>query len=167
MVDTIPLEWNLTHLNGVRFDKGCYIGQELVARTQFKVGLRMNYWRRNRTPAVWVTHDVDVCHGCCSQGTLRKRVFTLLPTSPFDPSSPPVAAGTPIVRATSDSSATAASGEGSDLQVGTVFAHHPGVVASLHVHTHYRLTGGAVVMMGGYDGWLRFDRLRRTRLRLP
>lgn len=32
----IPLEWNLAFLNGVSFEKGCYIGQELTARTQFQ-----------------------------------------------------------------------------------------------------------------------------------
>eukprot|EP00892_Ulva_mutabilis_P007011 jgi/Ulvmu1/4682/UM002_0413.1 len=31
----IPLEYNLDWLNGVSFDKGCYVGQELVARTHF------------------------------------------------------------------------------------------------------------------------------------
>lgn len=32
----IPLEYNLEKLNGVNFHKGCYTGQELVARTHFK-----------------------------------------------------------------------------------------------------------------------------------
>jgi folate-binding protein YgfZ len=31
--ECIPLEYNIVFLNGVSFDKGCYIGQELVART--------------------------------------------------------------------------------------------------------------------------------------
>lgn len=31
----IPLEYNLDWLHGVSFKKGCYIGQELVARTHF------------------------------------------------------------------------------------------------------------------------------------
>ena len=31
----IPLEHNIEWLNGVAFDKGCYIGQELVARVHF------------------------------------------------------------------------------------------------------------------------------------
>lgn len=31
--DCIPLEYNIVFLNGVSFNKGCYIGQELVART--------------------------------------------------------------------------------------------------------------------------------------
>ena len=33
----IPLEVNLDLLNYINFQKGCYIGQELVARTKFKV----------------------------------------------------------------------------------------------------------------------------------
>lgn len=31
--EAIPLEYNLAGLNAISFDKGCYIGQELVART--------------------------------------------------------------------------------------------------------------------------------------
>ena len=31
----IPLECNLDSLNGISFDKGCYVGQELTARTHF------------------------------------------------------------------------------------------------------------------------------------
>ena len=33
----IPLEMNLDFLNYISFSKGCYIGQELIARTYFKV----------------------------------------------------------------------------------------------------------------------------------
>lgn len=36
IVDSIPAESNLDLLNGICFTKGCYIGQELTARTQFK-----------------------------------------------------------------------------------------------------------------------------------
>eukprot|EP00474_Spongospora_subterranea_P001017 CRZ01475.1 hypothetical protein [Spongospora subterranea] len=32
---TIPLEANLDFLNGIAFSKGCYLGQELIARTHF------------------------------------------------------------------------------------------------------------------------------------
>lgn len=41
--DVIPLEWNLTFLNGVSFDKGCYVGQELVARTHFRGLIRKRF----------------------------------------------------------------------------------------------------------------------------
>lgn len=34
--DMMPLEWNAAFLNGVSFEKGCYLGQELVARTHFR-----------------------------------------------------------------------------------------------------------------------------------
>ncbi|RYH29276.1 hypothetical protein EON65_09085 [archaeon] len=33
----IPLECNLDLLNHIAFDKGCYVGQELTARTKYKV----------------------------------------------------------------------------------------------------------------------------------
>lgn len=33
----IPLESNLDILNGISFAKGCYTGQELIARTKYKV----------------------------------------------------------------------------------------------------------------------------------
>ena len=31
----IPLEYNVELMDGVRFDKGCYLGQELIAKTHF------------------------------------------------------------------------------------------------------------------------------------
>ncbi|CAN4127544.1 unnamed protein product [Withania somnifera] len=31
--EAVPLEYNFAGLNGISFDKGCYVGQELVART--------------------------------------------------------------------------------------------------------------------------------------
>lgn len=36
----MPLEYNLDALHGVAYDKGCYIGQELVARTHYKGVIR-------------------------------------------------------------------------------------------------------------------------------
>lgn len=36
LTDRIPAECNLDLLNGICFSKGCYLGQELTARTQFK-----------------------------------------------------------------------------------------------------------------------------------
>lgn len=35
-----PLNMNLQHLNGVSFEKGCYIGQELTQRTYFTGAIR-------------------------------------------------------------------------------------------------------------------------------
>ncbi|KAL9246793.1 hypothetical protein vseg_020286 [Gypsophila vaccaria] len=34
--EAIPLEYNLAGLNAISFDKGCYVGQELVARTHHR-----------------------------------------------------------------------------------------------------------------------------------
>ncbi|MCO5561920.1 hypothetical protein L7F22_015545 [Adiantum nelumboides] len=36
----IPLEYNLAWLNAISFDKGCYVGQELIARTQHRGVIR-------------------------------------------------------------------------------------------------------------------------------
>eukprot|EP00316_Scyphosphaera_apsteinii_P001295 CAMPEP_0119322522 /NCGR_PEP_ID=MMETSP1333-20130426/58443_1 /TAXON_ID=418940 /ORGANISM="Scyphosphaera apsteinii, Strain RCC1455" /LENGTH=307 /DNA_ID=CAMNT_0007329773 /DNA_START=401 /DNA_END=1324 /DNA_ORIENTATION=- len=38
--EALPLESNLEALNGVVFDKGCYLGQELTARTHFRGATR-------------------------------------------------------------------------------------------------------------------------------
>lgn len=32
----VPLEYNLDGLNAISFTKGCYVGQELIARTHFR-----------------------------------------------------------------------------------------------------------------------------------
>ena len=32
----MPLEYNLDGLDAISFSKGCYVGQELVARTHFQ-----------------------------------------------------------------------------------------------------------------------------------
>ena len=40
LVARMPLECNLAALNAVSFDKGCYVGQELVARTHYKGKIR-------------------------------------------------------------------------------------------------------------------------------
>jgi len=38
--EAIPLEYNLAGLNAISFDKGCYIGQELIARTHHRGVIR-------------------------------------------------------------------------------------------------------------------------------
>lgn len=37
LTEKIPLEMNLDLLNYISFTKGCYVGQELIARTKHKV----------------------------------------------------------------------------------------------------------------------------------
>lgn len=38
--EAIPLEFNLAGLNAISFEKGCYVGQELVARTHHRGVIR-------------------------------------------------------------------------------------------------------------------------------
>lgn len=38
--EAIPLEFNLAGLNAISFDKGCYVGQELIARTHHRGVIR-------------------------------------------------------------------------------------------------------------------------------
>ncbi|KMT12257.1 hypothetical protein BVRB_5g102000 [Beta vulgaris subsp. vulgaris] len=38
--EAIPLEYNLAGLNAISFDKGCYVGQELIARTHHRGVIR-------------------------------------------------------------------------------------------------------------------------------
>ncbi|KAJ6426742.1 hypothetical protein OIU84_022351 [Salix udensis] len=38
--DAIPLEYNLEGLNAISFDKGCYVGQEFIARTHHRGVIR-------------------------------------------------------------------------------------------------------------------------------
>ncbi|XVE57746.1 hypothetical protein DITRI_Ditri04bG0114500 [Diplodiscus trichospermus] len=38
--EAIPLEYNFTGLNAICFDKGCYVGQELIARTHHRGVIR-------------------------------------------------------------------------------------------------------------------------------
>uniref|UniRef100_A0AAV1TMV6 GCVT N-terminal domain-containing protein n=1 Tax=Peronospora matthiolae TaxID=2874970 RepID=A0AAV1TMV6_9STRA len=56
LVDGIPLECNLDMLHGVSFRKGCYVGQELTARTQFKGNIRKRIVPAALVPAE--QHDV-------------------------------------------------------------------------------------------------------------
>lgn len=36
----MPLEYNFVGLNAISFDKGCYVGQELIARTHHRGVIR-------------------------------------------------------------------------------------------------------------------------------
>eukprot|EP00249_Psilotum_nudum_P015127 c25179_g1_i2 orf=110-1387(+) len=50
--EAIPLEYNLVGLNAINFDKGCYIGQELVARTH-----HLGVIRKRLMPVNFVDED--------------------------------------------------------------------------------------------------------------
>ena len=47
---TLPLELGLDKLNGISFDKGCYVGQELTARTHFRGGAKKQVFVINAVP---------------------------------------------------------------------------------------------------------------------
>ncbi|EFJ14250.1 hypothetical protein SELMODRAFT_120802 [Selaginella moellendorffii] len=38
--EAIPLEYNMAALNAISFEKGCYVGQELIARTHYRGEIR-------------------------------------------------------------------------------------------------------------------------------
>ncbi|KAG0613504.1 hypothetical protein M758_6G108400 [Ceratodon purpureus] len=64
--EAIPLEYNLAALNAINFDKGCYVGQELVARTHHRGVIRkrlmpLNFLQSNGDEAQQaVTPGADV-----------------------------------------------------------------------------------------------------------
>eukprot|EP01041_Mallomonas_annulata_P012518 gene12518-26374_t len=55
MRDRIPLEFNFDLLNSISFSKGCYIGQELTARTKYKglVRKRLVPFSLNKLPVTY------------------------------------------------------------------------------------------------------------------
>ncbi|KAK9838628.1 hypothetical protein WJX74_000189 [Apatococcus lobatus] len=48
--EAIPLEYNMDGLNAISFEKGCYIGQELIARTHYKGVVRKRLVPFEMTP---------------------------------------------------------------------------------------------------------------------
>ena len=50
--EAVPLEYNLAALNAISFDKGCYVGQELIARTHHRGVIR-----KRVVPVRFVTDD--------------------------------------------------------------------------------------------------------------
>ena len=65
VVNTIPMNWSFDYFNGVSFDKGCYLGQELMSRTKHSV-------RRSHSPrSLHVAADVHFVsddHTCAGRG---------------------------------------------------------------------------------------------------
>lgn len=59
--DTFPHEANFDRFNGVSFTKGCFVGQEVVARMQNKTVVRKRVVRI--TGAGLLTSGADICIG--------------------------------------------------------------------------------------------------------
>lgn len=55
---SVPLEYNIDALHGISFDKGCYIGQELMARTHYQGQIR-----KRVVPCVVKAGDVSPTRG--------------------------------------------------------------------------------------------------------
>lgn len=63
--EAIPLEYNLDALNAISFDKGCYVGQELIARTHHR-----GVVRKRIMPLHFVKENGEgyvLFRVCCSQ----------------------------------------------------------------------------------------------------
>ena len=52
----VPQHVDLDRLGGVSFDKGCYTGQEIVARLHYRGQSKRHLYR------LWTAGDVDACH---------------------------------------------------------------------------------------------------------
>ncbi|KAL9268078.1 putative transferase, mitochondrial [Drosera capensis] len=52
--EAMPLEYNLAGLNAISFDKGCYVGQELIARTHHRGVIR-----KRLLPIIFIRNDSE------------------------------------------------------------------------------------------------------------
>ena len=70
----MPLEWGAQWLNGVAFEKGCYLGQEQVARTHWRGALRKSVIpvliRAPNTPVEPAYLGTSLLARCCEPGDL-------------------------------------------------------------------------------------------------
>lgn len=74
------MNWSFDYFGGVSFTKGCYLGQELMARTKHSV-------RRPRQRNSGRIRRAD--SGLWLQGTVRRRVVPALLVDPAPPTLPP------------------------------------------------------------------------------
>ena len=71
--DAIALEYNIDGLHGISFTKGCYVGQELMARTHFK-----GVVRKRVMPVEFGPTTVPVAVGAAVvDGTTQKSIGTV------------------------------------------------------------------------------------------
>lgn len=70
-LESLPLESNVDLMNGVSFEKGCYLGQELTART-FHRGVT-----RKRVMPLQFFRSEEELRGSGKEGPLLDRSFTL------------------------------------------------------------------------------------------
>jgi transferase CAF17, mitochondrial len=91
-MSTFALESNIHWLNGVHFEKGCYLGQELIARTHFKGVIR----KRIMPVIIIPTHTLNA-----------------------EGEGGPLPAGVPPIRVASAVSASAVSGDGDGSDMDT------------------------------------------------
>ncbi len=55
----LPQMFNYHNLNGIDFEKGCYLGQEVVARAQYRGELKRKLHRLDTAPAIEIGGELD------------------------------------------------------------------------------------------------------------
>jgi folate-binding protein YgfZ len=80
LVNRIPMECNLDLLGYISFSKGCYIGQELVARTKYKVTPIIYYAEHEQYERSNLSRTV---HFALLQGVVRKRLVPFMTIPPL------------------------------------------------------------------------------------
>ncbi len=63
----VPLEYNLDGLHGISFTKGCYVGQELIARAHFRGVVRKRLMPVALAPGAGEQQDAWLKGCCCSR----------------------------------------------------------------------------------------------------
>jgi folate-binding protein YgfZ len=73
---SLPLECNLDYMNGVSFGKGCYLGQELTARTHHTGVVRKRIVPVTLSPGTPVQSGADVTSGSGGDGKRTGRILS-------------------------------------------------------------------------------------------